>query len=868
MTEEKREDKIREKSEERTEKLIATLRHCTLAGALKQQRDDYVRAMPEVDVERPRHVTLLHDKAKLLGREVKGIGILDKARIYRRILEERTPVVRHRMAWEAGRIKGALREAPQSFAVSDRSPFAGSTTSCYKGVVIYPEFLALTLWPELRDLPRRKSNPYQISDDQIEVLDRDVFPHWLDNSLLEVCRRMHPDVAEELGLLEKMVFFLASKPNCVSHAIPDFSRVVHHGLGEVIQDARKRRAAARPEQQDFYRAVIEVLEGVVAYSHRLADEARALAAKEPDPIAKQELLDIAEIHDRIPEQPSRTFRDGLTAVWLSWIAVHLENANVGMSLGRLDQLLWPLYRSDVEHGRLTPAAAVDLVGHLWLKIGDHVPTVAAAGEQLFGGSGSNQAITIGGVNSEGQDAVNDLTYVMLRATELMLLRDPNLNARYYPGKHEDAYLQRLCDANLETHATPALHNDAAVIKALTQNGHSEAQARDYGIIGCVEPGACGALYGHTGALLVNLTSALEMALFDGCHPHTGYDQASRKGEPTGDVSRFESYDEFRDALKRQMAWVLNHAVRLNEALGRTHQTHYPTPILSALFKGPMEKGLDLIQGGAEINGSGIAVIGLADVADSLSAIEQVVFKGQGPIPFAQLRDALKKDFANDDLLQARLCNPTKTPKYGTGNPAGDANARWLVETIHELLRKRKNYRQGSYRAGYWTMTNHAGLGQFVGALPSGRKKKMNLASGITPVSGQAPSLPAALVSVASLPVESLSNGVALNLKFVPGDGDRAKMVNTMQGFVKGYFDGQNRDGGMEIQFNVTDHAKFVEVANHPDNPAYRDLLVRVSGYTAYFKDLAPRMKAEIIDRTEYRLSTGVAVSYEPYPLDA
>jgi formate C-acetyltransferase len=138
--------------------------------------------MPEVDVERPRHVTLLHDKAKLLGREVKGIGILDKARIYRRILEERTPVVRHRMAWEAGRIKGALREAPRSFAVSDRSPFAGSTTSCYKGVVIYPEFLALTLWPELRDLPRRKSNPYQISDDQIEVLDRDVFPHWLDKT--------------------------------------------------------------------------------------------------------------------------------------------------------------------------------------------------------------------------------------------------------------------------------------------------------------------------------------------------------------------------------------------------------------------------------------------------------------------------------------------------------------------------------------------------------------------------------------------------------------------------------------------------------------------------------------------------------------
>ncbi len=849
-----------------TEELIATLANCSLDETLQQQRRDYLRAMPEVDVERAHLVTDLHRQANLLGCAVARIGILDKARIYRRVLESRAPIVRHRQAWEAGRANQNDREPPTSFAVKDRSPFAGSTTSCYKGVVLYPEFLALTLWPELRMLPRRKCNPYQISDQQADDLDRNVFPYWLDDSLMEVCRRTHPEAVEQLGLLEKLVFFMASKPNCISHTVPDFSRALGEGLRAIINDAQARSTEAPTEQQDFYRAIVHALEGIIAYSHRLAEEARRLAEKESDPAAKQELLDIAEIHDRIPEQPSRSFRDGLTAIWLCWIAVHLENANVGMSLGRLDQILYPLYQADVKAGTLTPAAAVNLVAHLWLKIGDHVPTVAAAGEQLFGGSGSNQAITIGGVDAEGRDAVNQLTYVMLRATEMMMMRDPNLNARYFPGVSDQRYLERLCQANIVTRATPALHNDAAVIKALLATGHSELEARDYAVIGCVEPGANGAFYGHSGAILVNLTAALEMALYDGCHPHTGLDPRDRVGEATGDVATFTSYSDFRDALKRQMTWLIDRAIRLNEALGQTHQTHYPTPILSALFKGPMESGRDVSQGGAKLNASGATIIGLADVADSLSAIEQVVFKGPNQISFAALRAELQSDFS-DEALQKRLSNPSQTPKYGTGNAAADANARWLVETVHDLVRTRKNYRGGCYRAGYWTMTNHAGLGQFVGALPSGRKRGKSLASGITPVSGETPNLVPALTSVASLPARCLSNGIALNLKFIPNDGEEPTMVRRLCGYVKGYFDGQNRDGDMEIQFNVTDHAKFVEVAKNPEDPAYRDLLVRVSGYTAYFKDLAPRMKAEIIDRTEYRLSTGTAVTYPPFQLD-
>ncbi len=313
---------------------------------------------------------------------------------------------------------------------------------------------------------------------------------------------------------------------------------------------------------------------------------------------------------------------------------------MGLSLGRLDQVLYPFYRKDIDEGRLTVDKAVELVCYLWLKIGDHVPTMNEPGEQLFGGTGSNQAITIGGVDVNGEDAVNDLTYVMLKATELMRLRDPNLNARYHIEKNSDEYLKRISDVNIKTGATPAIHNDKAVIKALILKGDSEEQARDYGVVGCVEPGSNGRTYGHSAAILLNLPSALELAMFNGKHRHTGTKEISPK---TGDPAMFASFDDFWDAFEKQTRWLIDRATILNNQFGRTHQDIYPTPILSAFFEGPMEKGKDLIQGGATINSSGATIIGLADVVDSLSAIQKWVFTEKA-ISFPELLKALQKNF--------------------------------------------------------------------------------------------------------------------------------------------------------------------------------------------------------------------------------
>ncbi|NVL93122.1 MAG: formate acetyltransferase, partial [Desulfobacterales bacterium] len=609
-------------------------------------------------------------------------------------------------------------------------------------------------------------------------------------------------------------------------------------------------------------AISEALEGIIAHSRNLAAKAEEMADQEADPTLKKELLDIAEVNRRVPEFPARTFREGLTTVWTCWVAMHTENRNFALSPGRMDQFLYDLYRQDIDNGAIDIQDAIELLCCLWLKIGDHVPTVPDTAEQLFGGTGSNQAITIGGVDKDGNDAVNDLTYVVLRAIELMKLRDPNPNARYYPGINSGDYLRQLCAVNINTGAIPAIHNDKAVIKALTAKGETIEQARDYGVIGCVEPGSNGRSYGHSAAILLNLTSALELTLFNGRHRHTGMDLLISK--ETGDPTTFNTFAEFKAAFEEQTRWLIEQATTLNNILGRVHQDFYPTPILSAFFEGPIEKGKDLIQGGATINSSGAAIIGLADVADSLSAIQKVVFEEK--LPFSDLLDAIEKNFEGYDALQTRLMNPDKTPKYGNEHQLADANVSWIVELLDRAFGEKMNYRGGRYRVGYWTMTNHAGFGRLMKATPNGRRAGENFTSGITPVSGVTPDLAKALNSVAGLPARCLSSGIALNLKYTPEPGDKEKMLDNFVASVKGYFDdaGGKRDGGMEIQFIIADRKTLTDAVEHPEK--YPELLVRVSGYTAYFKDLNPQMQKEIIDRTEYRLSTGKMVPFDPFPL--
>lgn len=452
--------------------------------------------------------------------------------------------------------------------------------------------------------------------------------------------------------------------------------------------------------------------------------------------------------------------------------------------------------------------------------------------------------------------MNDLTYLFLKTTELMRLRDPSVNARYHPEVNTMQYRQRVAEVILKTKAIPAFHNDITDIQTVVNQGVSLEHARDYAIVGCVELASTGRDYVSSSSIMFNLSSVLELALFDGKKMTMGGEQI---GPQTGDPRQFTSFGQFYQAFKTQLTWLLENAVDLNEKMGLIHQEIAPTPLLSAFFEGPLEQGRDLIYGGALYNSSGASFLAFPDVCDSLNAIEQAVFT-EKKCSMEELAEAIRQNFADPAqvTLQAYLKN--KSVKFGTENPIALKNSQLLVNDIYQILQSHKNYRGGTYRPAFWTMTTHAGQGKLAGALPNGRKAHEVFSSGITPASQAAQNLTEAFNAIASLDHKSIPGGWALNIKFTPivTNGNGAEYLSKFGDLIDGFF----IQGGMQVQFNIQDYKTLIEAKKYPEK--YPEMIVRVSGYSAYYKDLSEAMKDELITRTQYNLFSGQAV---PLPAD-
>ncbi len=828
---------------------------------VQELRRAYFRAVPEICVERSENITTYHLENGLFKKD--KISALDKAKAYRYALSRRQPIVRHSSAPDK------QHNQYKKLIFTDRSPFAGSTTSKFKGVILYPELFGLVMWPELNTVFDRRPNPFYLSPKDAEKLNHKIFPHWMKKTVWEITRCRHyenqfhdpivTDYPDEMKLLQNVVFFLNAKAICISHCIPSFSEALRLGLAEMINRVETRKnKETDPRKVDFHQASIEVLHGVIEYSKKLSVEAHRLSEAAHDPEEKRRLLGIAEIYDRVPESKATSFREALTTIWICWTALHLESPNIGLSLGRLDQLLYPYYCRDLnglDSGKKEEFdhAVTELLCHFWLKIGDHVPTMLEAGEKLFGGTGSNQAVTIGGVDRKGNDAVNHVTYLMLKAASLVKLRDPNLAARYHPEKNPPDYIEQLTRANIETGAIPAIYNDKAIIEALCSKDDDIEDARDYGIVGCVEPVSAGRTFGHNAAVILNLASALELTLFNGKHRHTDRTKISPE---TGNPIGFKTFGDFWKAFEAQTSWLIDRATTLNDQLGRVHQDFYPTPILSTFFEGPSEKGKDVTQGGAKINFSGATIIGMADVVDSISAIKKWIFV-EGKYSFSRLLKALRDNFEGREhaAMWALLKNSDQTPKFGNDDSFADNIAIDVVKLLDEKFGAIKSYRGSNYRVGYWTMTFHAGMGAFMPSLPNGRLAKESFASGITPVSNVSNYLSKSLNSISRLPPQALSSGAALNIKLFP-ESDAHLMSKNLAAAVDTFF-GKNstkKTGGLQIQFIVGSGDTLKKAMMKPEENS--ELLVRVSGYSAYFVDLNSDMQREILARTEYVVSNG------------
>jgi len=380
-----------------------------------------------------------------------------------------------------------------------------------------------------------------------------------------------------------------------------------------------------------------------------------------------------------------------------------------------------------------------------------------------------------------------------------------------------------------------------VVEALSAHGIAVEHARDYGVIGCVEPTNAGRCCGMTGAILFNLAAVLELTLNDGVHPLSGL----QVGPRTGTLAQLGSAAALRAAFDRQLDHLVDLACDGNARLARAHAELHPTPLLSALIDGTAESGRDITRGGARYNSSGVAVVGLADVADSLTAIEQLVFEQQR-LDLAELGAALADDFSGHQRARALL--RSRAPRYGTDDAGADQMAIELVDRLSQSFGRHPNPRGGRYHVGYWTLTMHTGFGALTGALPSGRLRGQPLASGATPVAGAATAGPtAALASTAALPARLMANGIANNHKLPRQLLAQPGKLELVDRLVEVFF----ARGGMQLQYTVQDRAQLLEAQHNPE--AHRDLLVRVSGYTAYFSQLSRPIQDEIIDRTEDRL---------------
>lgn len=708
----------------------------------------------------------------------------------------------------------------------------GNAGTHRKVCLMQPELASAFMSQEILWMDRRRNNPFEISwADRLKLITR-VLPYWLRKSMPA---RMFPNLARQAAYMLhqlKPAYYLINEAGGIGHFLPDYERMIRLGTAGY----RDLLDGKNGPLHEAGRIVCEALE---IWSERLAAEADSMAAAERDGDRRAELEEIARICRKVPREPAGSFHEALQSLWLTHMAVMLESLNSAVSFGRIDQYLYPYYKKDVEEGRLTREEAIELLLQFSAKATEHVLLLSQAITQYHGGYLVVQAAIVGGTDAEGNDSVNPLTYVMLDVMERHRMRDPNYQARVHSGSSPE-YLRRALDVARKGAGSPALFNDGAVVPALIAHGIPLADARDYGIVGCVEPSIPGKSFLSTDAGLFNLPICLELALNHGrrCQGKL------RVGARTPDPASFKSIDDVIEAFRAQLDHRVDRMIDDFHMVEKGNMDYHPTPLSSLLVEGCVESGLDLTEGGAVLNWSGIQGVGVADVADSLTALDTLVFR-EKKYSMLEVVEALRADFKGRKAMQTAL---ERAPKYGNDLALPDNYADLVVMMWHDSLARYTSLRGGPYVPGYYSVTCHVAFGGLTGALPSGRKAGEAFASGVGAACGADRSGPTALLnSVSSLDSTRMPNGNALNLRFDPSDIEGEKGLDILSALTRGFFE----RGGMQVQLNVLDPEMLEDARANPGK--YPELVVRVAGYCASFDDLPDESKAEIIRRTRLKV---------------
>ena len=766
--------------------------------------------------------------------------------------------------------RAARREHPivrralaTAFVMTERRPriygdelIHGNMTSKRIAANFYPEGGSVNILEDLHRLGTRP-NPYELDrEERIEMARlglRGMLGSVAGRALLRPGR-----ISAFFDFFRARRYFITEEAG-IGHQVPGYGDVVSRGLRRADRAARCRLETnalpdgtrLSPDQAAFFKALRIVLSGVRSMARNLAEEAERVALEEQvSSSRRRELFDAASALRRVPWSPARTFREGLQGCWLVHVALNLEDFEQGMSFGRLDQILWPLYQREIEAGSLTRNEAIELIASFELKTCETIPLYSERIDRYFSGNGVAQGITLGGVDGAGHDATNELSGLFLEAYAQIETREPALHVRVN-SETPSWFLERAAETVQRGTGKPSFFGDRALVRALESAGMTTAHARDYAIIGCVETASQGRTYNSSDAALFNLALCLELALNEG-RPFVAGGEGRNRGRPrlgaaTPPVDQMTRFEDLIHAYRAQVRFAIEDMARVIGWLEAAYREVRPTPLLSAVTRGPLERGVDVTGGGGQYDLTSIQAVGLADVGDSLYAVDRLVFEDER-LTSSDLVEILRRDFSGpgDDELRAELCS--RFPRYGNGDADVDAMTQLAADVFAEEIRARRNSRGGRWIPGFYSMTCHIAFGRYVGALPDGRRAGERLSNGLAPVDGAERRGPTAVLrSAAALDSRHWSNCYALNLKFdsnsVSGSAGRRGLASLVETFCE--------QGGMQVQINVLDAKTLTEAKANPGS--HPGLVVRVAGYCAYFDDLRPEVQDEIIARTAHGL---------------
>ena len=748
--------------------------------------------------------------------------------------ENQPPVVRAALA-----LKHTLSN--MTIRIYEDELLVGNQGSARRAAPVHPQ---INLWflNELDRFEKRSGSRFLISEDTKEKL-RSIREYWAGKNVYERTMALLPQ--EAIDAMESKVFTCSyTLTKGTGHFLLNFEKVLKTGFRGIKRECEEHLADldyANPEDFDkfsVYKAVMIVCDAVEIFANRYADLAEEMAAAEKDETRREELRRIAGICRWVPANPPRDFYEATQCVWFQQLIAQIESDGTGLSVGRLDFFLYPFYKADVEKGILTPEFAGELMDSFWLKCGEIIEVWNEEDTRYFGGHPISQTITLGGTDEFGNDSVNDLTYICLDTTMRVRMPQPSVCCRVHRGS-DRKFLMKCAEVIRAGLGMPAMYNDEIAIPSLMSKGVSlEDARRNFGIAGCVEMGLQGQMCHFANSGYFNLVKCLELTLSGGYDERTGKQVGPKtpKGEDMG------SYEELVEAFQAQFSYYMRRMVEITNVVNTMHARWVTLPFITAFTEDCLGRGKEVHDGGAKYNHDGPNGVGIADLADSFAAIKMLVFEKQ-TTTMPELMRALKANFEGYGDLRIALLRDA--PKYGNNDAYVDNIARKILTFFAEEVSQYRNLRGGYFVPGQYSNSANVPFGDDCGATPNGRKAHAPIAEACTPSHGSEHNGPTqAALSVAHLDHVLFQNGTQYNQKYHPNTLKGEKGLSSLVDVIRSFF----AAGGFHIQFNVVSSDTLRKAQKDPEK--YRDLVVRVAGYTAFFIDLNKEVQDDIIDRTE------------------